>query len=506
MKNNTTNVKYVADLRSLKNLLKNKKFSLVHGVFDVIHIGHKRHFETANKLTGTLLVSITSDKFVKKGPGRPFFNEFLRSEMVSSLDAVSYVYINDKETPIDLIKELKPNFYCKGQDYEDFSKDITGNIKKEAEAIKKAGGKIFFTSDIQFSSSKIINNNLNSSKIMSEVKSKINDLNNFKFNIFKNLKKIENLKVAIFGEIIEDEYIYSKNLGQPSKEFIHAVERLNNEVYLGGSYAIAKNLREFCKKVDVFSAGKFQSNLKKQIQLNQKNKINFINLDDNFAVIKKTRYLNTDKKKLFECYSYRGKERLFKPSKNILKKLKSKIKSYDCVIISDFGHGFFSDSLYEVIKKEAKFLSINVQTNAGNRGYNLATKYKKTDNLLLDLPELQLATRDNSNNVEDLTIKLSKKINSKYFAITKGKDGIFIFNAKKKRKISLSAFEAKPLDTMGAGDSVLGISSLLFSINAPLGVVAYISNLFGAVSTSILGHSDYIRKKEILKSIEYGLK
>ncbi len=506
MKNNTTNVKHVADLKSLKNLLKNKKFSLVHGVFDVLHVGHKRHFDTANKLTGTLLVSITSDKFVKKGPGRPFFNEFLRSEMVSSLDTVSYVYINDKETPIELIKELRPDFYCKGQDYEDFSKDITGNIKKEADAVKKSGGKIFFTSDIQFSSSKIINNNLNSPKIMSEIKSKVNNLNNFKFGIFENLKKIEDLKVAIFGETIEDEYIYSKSLGQPSKEFIHAVERLNNEVYLGGSYAIANNLKQFCKSVDVFSAGNFQSNLNKQIKINKKKKINFINLDNKFVVIKKSRYLNINKKKLFECYSYRGQNKTFILSKNILKKLKNKIKSYDCVILSDFGHGFFSEELYRIIQKEAKFLSINVQTNAGNRGYNLATKYKKTDNLLLDLPELQLATKDNSSNVEDLIKKLNKKINSKYFAITKGKDGIFIFDAKQKKKISLSAFEAKPLDTMGAGDSVLGISSLLFSINAPLEVVAYISNLFGAVSTSILGHSDFIKKKEILKSVEYGLK
>ena len=171
-----------------------------------------------------------------------------------------------------------------------------------------------------------------------------------------------------------------------------------------------------------------------------------------------------------------------------------------------FWSWFFSESLYKIIKNEAKFLSINVQTNAGNRGYNLATKYRRTDNMLLDLPELQLATRDKSTNVEELTIKLSKKINSKYFAITKGKDGIFIFNFKKKTKISLSAFEAKPLDTIGAGDSVLGISSLLFSINAPLGVIVYISNLFGAISTSILGHSDFIRKKEILKSVEYGLK
>ena len=198
---------------------------------------------------------------------------------------------------------------------------------------------------------------------------------------------------------------------------------------------------------------------------------------------------------------------MLKLNKNILSKLKNRINKYDCVIISDFGHGFFSDNLYKLIQKEAKFLSVNVQTNAGNRGYNLATKYRKMDNLLIDLPELQLATKDNSSNVDSLTIKLSKKINSKYFAITKGKDGIFIFNTKTKKKISLSAFEAKPLDTMGAGDSVLGISSLLFSIKASIGgVIAYISNLFGAVSTSILGHSDFIRKKEILKSVEYGLK
>ena len=78
--------KKINDLNYLKCLLKNKKFTLVHGVFDVLHIGHKRHFETAKKLTGLLVVSLTSDKYVKKGPGRPYFNQFIRSEMVSSLE------------------------------------------------------------------------------------------------------------------------------------------------------------------------------------------------------------------------------------------------------------------------------------------------------------------------------------------------------------------------------------------------------------------------------------
>ena len=108
------------------------------------------------------------------------------------------------------------------------------------------------------------------------------------------------------------------------------------------------------------------------------------------------------------------------------------------MILSDFGHGFFSNELYQIIRKQSKFLSINAQTNAGNRGYNLATKYRKTDNVLLDLPELQLATKDNSNNVEILTKKLSKKIDSSYFSITKGKDGIFIYDTKQKKKYLLA--------------------------------------------------------------------
>ena len=98
--------KKINDLNSLKDLLKNKKFTLVHGVFDVLHVGHKRHFETAKKLTGLLVVSLTSDKYVKKGPGRPYFNQFIRSEMVSSLETVNYVYINDNETPIDLTGQM----------------------------------------------------------------------------------------------------------------------------------------------------------------------------------------------------------------------------------------------------------------------------------------------------------------------------------------------------------------------------------------------------------------
>ena len=100
--------------------------------------------------------------------------------------------------------------------------------------------------------------------------------------------------------------------------------------------------------------------------------------------------------------------------------------------------------------------------------------------------------------------------NKKFFTtenITpRGEVKVDIFLYESNEKISLSAFETKPLDTMGAGDTVLGIASMLLSLNAPLNIVAYLSNLFGAISTSIMGHSNSVKKKDILKSVEYGLK
>ena len=121
--------------KKLDNLKKKgKKIILCHGVFDVLHYGHVLHFEEAKKLGDILVVSVTSDKFVNKGPNRPIFNLETRMRMLSSIKDIDFVIANNNQTPIDLIKNLKPNIYCKGKDYINNSKDLTGNIKKEINA------------------------------------------------------------------------------------------------------------------------------------------------------------------------------------------------------------------------------------------------------------------------------------------------------------------------------------------------------------------------------------
>src|SRR5689334_11042016 len=91
-----------------------KKVVHCHGVFDLLHIGHIKHLEAARQHGDRLVVTITPDRFVNKGPHRPAFPERLRAEALASLACVDFVGINEWPTAVETIKRLKPNFFVKG--------------------------------------------------------------------------------------------------------------------------------------------------------------------------------------------------------------------------------------------------------------------------------------------------------------------------------------------------------------------------------------------------------
>ena len=103
----------------------NRSIVHCHGVFDLLHIGHIKYFEEAKTLGDTLIVTLTPDVFVNKGPNRPAFNETLRAEAIAALAVVDYVAINTWPTAIETIRLLKPDIYVKGADYTNLTEDIT---------------------------------------------------------------------------------------------------------------------------------------------------------------------------------------------------------------------------------------------------------------------------------------------------------------------------------------------------------------------------------------------
>ena len=90
---------------------KGKKIVHCHGVFDLLHIGHLKHFESAKKNGDILIVSLTPDKFVSKGFNRPYFNSEQRVESLASIGVIDFVVLNNSTNAVDIINKIKPKLF-----------------------------------------------------------------------------------------------------------------------------------------------------------------------------------------------------------------------------------------------------------------------------------------------------------------------------------------------------------------------------------------------------------
>ena len=99
--------------------LKSKTIAFTNGVFDILHEGHIAVLSEAASFADVLIVGVNSDASVKKlkGEGRPVNNEYSRALIIASLIVVDAVVIFNEETPLELIKIIKPDVLIKGGDY-----------------------------------------------------------------------------------------------------------------------------------------------------------------------------------------------------------------------------------------------------------------------------------------------------------------------------------------------------------------------------------------------------
>jgi len=126
-----------------------------HGCFDMMHPGHIKYFQASKKMGDILVVTVTPDRFVDKGVGRPVFNQGLRAESIAALECVDYVAVNRWATAEETLRLLLPDYYVKGQEFEKLL-DKTGKIQKEVAVVREIGAEMRFTHEIVFSSSKLI--------------------------------------------------------------------------------------------------------------------------------------------------------------------------------------------------------------------------------------------------------------------------------------------------------------------------------------------------------------
>lgn len=487
-----------------KNNLIGKKIGLCHGVFDLVHPGHIIHFEEAKAVCDILVVSITAAKYVRKGPGRPYFDDEMRLKFLSSISCIDYVMLSENYTVEDIVEFVKPDLYIKGEEYAVSEDDVTGMIDKEVELVKEHGGNVYYTKGQVFSSTKLLNRGF--SALPPEVlqfsadfikRYSMDDIRNFS-------EKVKDLKVLVIGDVIIDKYTYCSVQGLMSKDMGYSARFKSDEEYMGGSIAIARHLAAFNNHVTLASVvGKeTDKNQRFERELQSLMKLELIQ-SDKFPTIVKHRYLQGDQRrdelhKIFAINNIPDPVELDeKTAQKFKKKIEDIIEQYDVVFLCDFGHGLINEEIIHLIQDKAKFLALNCQTNSTNYGLNIITKYTKADVFTLDQKELKLAYPFYDITEENALKKLSKHLGEARGWLTRGSMGAF--GVDMETVTQCPAFTLDVIDTIGAGDAFYSVASLYVAAGANVELGMFMGNIAGALAANIVGNKESLDKANVLK-------
>ena len=126
------------------------KVVLANGCFDIIHYGHIMHLREARSMGTRLVVALTADEAVRKGPGRPVNSWPYRAAVLLELRCVSEVLCS--KNAVDAIYNVKPDIFVKGIDYAKGDK-FTENVE---DACAFVGAEIRFTTTPKMSVNDLI--------------------------------------------------------------------------------------------------------------------------------------------------------------------------------------------------------------------------------------------------------------------------------------------------------------------------------------------------------------
>ena len=191
--------------------------------------------------------------------------------------------------------------------------------------------------------------------------------------------------------------------------------------------------------------------------------------------------------------------------KVVLNHLKN-IKKYDLVIVADYGHGFITEKIANLISKNSPFFSLNAQINSSNSGFHSLKKYSKCDSIIINESELRHEMRSRQGDLKKLMLKLSQNHQSNYVVVTRGKKGSLLLNYKKNEFIECPAFASKLVDKVGSGDAMLPILSMSLKSKLNDNVSLWYGSLAAAQSVESISNSKYVDKTEMLKTIQHALK
>jgi rfaE bifunctional protein nucleotidyltransferase chain/domain len=494
----------IADLRTRVETVQRdgKKVVLCHGVFDLLHPGHLLHLQAARKFGDYLIVTITPDRHVNKGPGRPVFNERLRSIALAGLEVVDHVAVNEWPTAVETIEWVRPNVYVKGNDYSESANDVTGGIDRETAAVRSVGGDVKFTNEDAFSSSNLINRFFSpysddAGQYLEELRSRYSA-----DEVIEKLQSYSSLRPLVVGEAILDEYCYATPLAKAPREAIIAVRYESVEVFGGGAIATANHLAGFCDQVTLVTPVGEDEDHFQTIAASLRSNVDLVSIvTPDRTTVRKRRFLEPGHlTKLFEIQYIDDRDLSEESERQAAAALTRLLPDHDLAVVNDFGHGFMTPKLRELVSGSPTFLALNTQTNSANLGFNPITRYQSAQYCCIDQAEANLAARDKHATAAECAAQLIGKMGAESFMTTTGRSGSVLTLADG-TTYECPAFSPNVVDRVGAGDAVFALTSPWAYRDHERELMTFVGNCVGAIKVAIVGNRSSVEPVPLFRFI-----
>lgn len=454
-----------------------------HGCFDIVHPGHVRYLQFARQLGDVLIVSLTGDAAIAKGPNRPYIPQELRAENLAALEFVDWVVIDPHPTALELLETLRPDVYVKGREY---ATAADPRFAREREVVEQHGGRVVFHSgDVIFSSTRLL-----------ETLGRDEPLDEHRLRVFCERSGIDagtvaaafdgfaQFEVVVVGDVTRERYVLCDASSAASDAPVLALQRIGAAQYWGGAAAVAERLLALGAKpfmLGAVGADEASSDLAATFA---KNGIENHLLPVRPALVERTTFV-ADETKLFELTDGNESPLDSSAERRALEVLDERIAKARLLIWCDHGFGMLTPGLVQHGTAAARRAGLTVAGHApGRRGQLGALR----DTHLLTVTERQMreSLHDMGSSLPAVAWNLLNRTQGHGLIVALHKHGLIGFagqdqsgaepqKSERLKSEFVPAFATHYADLLGAAESILVAAALAIATGHTVPMATYIA-------------------------------
>ena len=467
-----------------------------HGCFDIVHPGHIRHLEFARRQGDVVVVSITGDAQIDKGDQRPYVPQELRAESLAALEAVDWVYTDPHSTSCELLRELRPDVYIKGHEYE-HSNDP--KFAAEQAIVNAYGGRVVFSSgDVVFSSTSFIESlDQDTSLEQQRLRLFCARYGITTESINSTLRSFAKLRVLIVGDVVVDRYVLCDATNLASEAPMISLSRLAERVFVGGAGIVARHAAGLGAKTYLLSTTARNTTSDNIQQTLETDAINTKLIPCRERLPEKTRYL-VDTSKLLRVEDAHSTPLDSVAETEAVNWIESIADTLDAVIFCDFGYGTITGGLLERLRSILNQRSLVVAADV-SEPHGQLLQFRDATLLCPTEREVRSALHDFESGLSNVAWNALDQTQARHMIATLGKKGLVVFDRQSQDPTSsdwrgrlrseyVASLAENVVDPLGCGDALLATATLTMAAHGGLMQAAYLGTAAAAIEIARLGN------------------